>query len=505
MEFLLWFTLLFLTALIFFFFFPRTRKSKSYRLPPGPPGVPIFGNLFDLGPEPYKTIAGMKEKYGPIVWLRIGCINTMVIQTAEVAGELFKNYDVSFAGRQIAEVHRVHDFVSGSVALAQYGPYWRVLRRICTVEMFTTKKINETAGVRRKCVDDMVAWVEKEARETTDHGKGIHVARFVFLASFNMVGNMILSRDLVDPESETAKEFFDAMMGIMELAGRPNVSDIFPWLKRFDLQGVKREMERDLGKAMEIAAGFLRERMEEVKLGGEKKKQDFLNVLLEFRGSGKDEPSKLSQHQILIFILEMFFAGTETSSSTVEWAMTELLRKSEAFAKAKAEISEVVGSTRKLEESDIKNLPYLQAVIKETLRLHPPVPLLVPRKGYEDIKFMGYDIPQGTQVYINAWAIGRDPQYWEDPLEFKPERFLDSKIDFKGQHFELIPFGSGRRVCVGLSLGNRMAHFVLGSLLREFDWELDHAIDPKNMDMRERMGSTVRKLQPLQAIPKRKC
>lgn len=499
MEFLLWFITLFsLTALIFFFFF-STKKSKSYKLPPGPPGLPIFGNVFDLGAEPYKTIEDMKKKYGPIIWLRLGSINTMVIQTAEVAGELFKNHDVSFAGRQIGEVQRAHDYVSGSVALAQYGPYWRVLRRICTVEMFTAKKINETASIRRKCVDDMIAWIEKESSKAIP-GEGVHVARFVFLASFNMVGNLVLSRDLVDPKSRNATEFFNSMMGIMEWSGRPNVSDIFPWLKWLDLQGLKRKMDRDLGKAIEIASGLLRERIE----GGGEKKQDFLNVLLEFRGNGKEEPSKLSQHEILIFILEMFLAGTETSSSTVEWAMTELLRKPEIMAKAKDEISKVVGSTRKLEESDIENLQYLQAVIKETLRLHPPVPFLIPRKGTEDIKFMGYDIPKGTQVYINAWAIGRDPKCWEDPSEFKPERFLDSRIDFKGQHFELIPFGSGRRICVGLPLGNRMAHFILGSLLCEFDWELDHAIDTKNMDMRDRMGAAVRKLEPLKAIP-RKC
>nr|GMD88137.1 cytochrome P450 76A2-like [Ipomoea batatas] len=502
MESLLWFTLLSLTtALIFFFFFPR--KSKSYKLPPGPPGLPFFGNLFDLvGAEPHKKIAGMKHKYGPIVWLRMGSIKTMVIQTAETAGELFKNHDVSFAGRQIVETSRVHDYVSGSVALAQYGTYWRVLRRICTVEMFTTKKINETASIRRKCVDDMISWVEKEARES-DKGKGVHVARFVFLASFNMVGNLVLSRDLVDPESKTATDFFNAMMGIIQWSGSPNVSDIFPWFKWLDLQGLKRKMERDMGKAIEIASGFLRERIEGEQLGGEKK-QDFLNVLLEFRGSGKDEPPMLSQHEILIFILEMFLAGSETSSSTIEWAMTELLRKPKTMAKVKAEISKVIGSTRKLEESDIENLPYLRAVVKETFRLHPPVPFLIPRNGAEDIKFMGYDIPKGTQVYVNAWAIGRDPQCWEYPSEFKPERFMDSKIDFKGQHYELIPFGSGRRICVGLPLGNRMAHFVLGSLLREFDWELDYAIDPKNMDMRDKIGSAVRKLQPLKAIP-RKC
>lgn len=184
--------------------------------------------------------------------------------------------------------------------------------------------------------------------------------------------------------------------------------------------------------------------------------------------------------------------------------MSELLRNPQTMEKAKAEISKVVGSEKKFEESDIDNLPYLQAVVKETFRLHPPVPFLIPRKAAQDTKFMGYDIPKGTQVFVNIWAIGRDPDCWEDPLVFKPERFLGSKIDVKGQHFELIPFGAGRRICVGLPLGHRMTHFVLGSLLHEFEWEVEQSVDPKVMDMRDRVGTTLRKLQPLKAIPRKR-
>ncbi|KAG5584174.1 hypothetical protein H5410_044608 [Solanum commersonii] len=283
-------------------------------------------------------------------------------------------------------------------------------------------------------MNKMLGWIEKKAGSGGEVLEGIEVTRYVFLALFNMLGNLILSKDLVtDPESEQGSMFFNAMIGIMEWSGVPNISDIFPCLKMFDIQG-----------------------------------------------SGKDEPAKLSEHEITIIILEMFLAGTETTSSSVEWELTELLRHPQAMAKVKLEISQ-------FQERDIDSLPYMQAILKESLRLHPPLPFLIPRKAIQDTKFMGHNVPKGTQVLVNVWAIGRDPECWNDPFEFKPERFLESKVDVKGQNHELIPFGAGRRMC----------------LLHEFDWELPHNVSPKSINMEESMGITTRKKQPLKVIPKR--
>lgn len=193
-------------------------------------------------------------------------------------------------------------------------------------------------------------------------------------------------------------------------------------------------------------------------------------------------------------------AGSETTSSTIEWALTELLTNPESLNKAKAELGQAVGADRTFEEDDIDNLPYLKAVIKETLRLHPPIPFLVPRRAMEDTNFQGYHIPKDTQVLVNAWAIGRDPEVWDEPWSFKPERFLGSTVDYKGQNYELIPFGAGRRMCAGVPLAHRMLHLILGSLLHQFDWELDCK---EEIDMNDRMGITVRKAEPLIAVPKR--
>ncbi|CAI0469548.1 unnamed protein product [Linum tenue] len=476
------------------------RRRPNLRHPPGPPGWPVIGNILDLGAMPHRSLTAMRDAHGDVVRLRLGYSKSAVaILSTSAAADFFKNHDLDFADRTVTQIMKVHGYDRGSVALAPYGPYWRVLRRLVTVDMLVAKRINASYPVRRKCVDDMIRWIGDES------GSEIQVARFVFLTTFNLLGNLMLSRDLLDPKSAEGKEFFTAMMGLMEWGGHANVADIFPVLSWMDPQGLVRKMRRDLGKALEIASRFVSDRIED---GKDKKKEwdkkDFLDVLLEFQGNGKDEPDKIAHGDINIFILEIFLAGSETTSSTTEWALTELLRHPESMAKVKTELREVVGPDRKLEESDIDSLPFLRAVVKETFRLHPPIPLLVPRRAIRDTKFMGYDIPKDTQVFVNAWSIGRDPDQWVDPWSFKPERFLDSKrflgskVDFRGQHHQLIPFGAGRRVCAGLLLAHRMVHLVLGTLVHEFNWEL--TVDPKDLNMDDRLGVTMRRFEPLMAV-----
>lgn len=196
-------------------------------------------------------------------------------------------------------------------------------------------------------------------------------------------------------------------------------------------------------------------------------------------------------------------AGTDTTSSTLEWAMTELLHNSKALTKAKLELTEVIGKGKLVEESDVTRLPYLQAVIKETFRLHPAVPLLLPRKARENVQLCGYIVLKDAQVMVNTWAIGRDPSLWEDPLSFVPERFLTSNIDAQGQNFELIPFGAGRRICPGLPLAMRMLYLMLGSLINAFDWKLEDGISTESLNMEEKLGITLQKAQPLKAVPMR--
>ena len=198
---------------------------------------------------------------------------------------------------------------------------------------------------------------------------------------------------------------------------------------------------------------------------------------------------------------DLFLAGTDTTSGTIEWAMAELLHNPEKMAKAQRELQEVLGKDGIVQESDISKLPYLQAIVKEAFRLHPPGPLLAPHKAESDVEIRVFTVPKNSQVLVNVWAIGRDPSTWSNPNAFVPERFLGCDIDVKGRDFELIPFGAGRRICLGLPLAHRMVHLILASLLHSYAWKLDDGMKPADMDMNEKLGLTLHKVQPLRAIP----
>ncbi|KAF5953961.1 hypothetical protein HYC85_006817 [Camellia sinensis] len=295
----------------------------------------------------------------------------MVVLTATAATELFKNHDHSFSGRTVSVVFQSHDYHKGSVGLAPCSPYWRLLHRVGSVEMLIAKRINATVGVRRKSVDNLLMWIEREARGHRDAAvRGVHVAHFVFLTSFNILGNLTFSEttflngdldeeihmdqpegfvepdqeskkpitrvkghvsiitkidsaqelsgrqarsggqpstngDVVDPESAKASELFSAMTSFIEWAGYPNLVDSLPWLGWVDPQGLRRRMDRDLGKALAMASGLVKKRVKEREEGGLGKWQDFLDVLLDFEGNGKDEPEKLSEAEINIFIVSI--------------------------------------------------------------------------------------------------------------------------------------------------------------------------------------------------------
>ncbi|RID67677.1 hypothetical protein BRARA_D02749 [Brassica rapa] len=218
---------------------------------------------------------------------------------------------------------------------------------------------------------------------------------------------------------------------------------------------------------------------------------DFLDALL--------DETELDNNDIEHLLLDMFTAGTETSSSTLEWAMSELLTNPKTMAKAQAEIKHMIGQNRLVQEPDISEMPYVQAVVKETFRLHPTVPLLLPRKAETDVEIFGYLVPKDAQVLVNVWAIGRDPNVWEDPARFQPERFLGKVTDVKGRDYELTPFGAGRRICPGMPLAVKTVSLMLVSLLYSFDWKL-----PNSVDMDETFGITLRKANPLIAVPVKK-
>lgn len=280
----------------------RYRRVEDLRqLPPGPKCWPVVGNIFQLGLIPHVSFAKLANKHGPIMTLWLGSMCTVVVSSNEVARDMFKNHDVVLAGRKIYEAMKGEYGTEGSIITSQYGPHWRMLRRLCTTEFFVTSRLDAMREVRSRCIDRMVKYVEDASSCGTN---AIDVGRFLFLMAFNLIGNLIFSKDLLDPKSERGAKFFYHAGKVMEFAGKPNVADFLPILRCLDPQGIRRKTQFHVDRAFEIAGEFIQER---AKSNIETNKKDFLDVLLEFRGDGLEEPSKFSSRTINVIVFVSYF------------------------------------------------------------------------------------------------------------------------------------------------------------------------------------------------------
>ncbi|XP_070012444.1 premnaspirodiene oxygenase-like [Nicotiana sylvestris] len=270
-----------------------------------------------------------------------------------------------------------------------------------------------------------------------------------------------------------------------------DVADIFPSLKFLHVLIGRRAKFMDLRHKIDsIVDNVINEHKKNLvngKFNGQLGGEDLIDVLLRLMKDGGFQ-FPITNDNIKAIIYDMFAAGTETTSTTIDWAMVEMIRNASVFAKAQAEVREIFNRKEIFDENDVEELKYLKLVIKETLRLHPPLPLMLPRECREETNINGYTIPLKSKVMVNVWAIGRDPKYWDDAESFKPERFEQSSVDFVGNNFEYLPFGSGRRICPGISFGLANIYLPLAQLLYHFDWKLPTGINPSDLDLIEADG-----------------
>ncbi|XP_059444154.1 geraniol 8-hydroxylase-like [Corylus avellana] len=472
---------------------PRSHPNPK-KLPPGPKPFPVIGNLLDLGDKPHKSLTKLAKAHGPIMSLKLGRVTTIIISSANTAKQVLQTHDQLLCNRTIPDALRAHNQDVFGLPWLPVSTRWRNLRKICNGQLFASKTLDATQDIRRKKVQQLLA----ETRQSSLTGDAVDIGRVVFKTTLNLLSNAIFSVDLADPNSDMAREFKEIVWNIMEEAGKPNIADYFPVLKKIDPQGIRRRMTVHFGKTINLFDRMITQRLKLREVSGSTTNSDMLDTLLNISEENSQEMDKSKIEHLFV---DLFVAGTDTTSATLEWAMAELLHNPEVLSKAKTELEQVIGKGNPVEESDITRLPYLQAVVKETFRLHPVVPFLLPRKAEVDVEINGYTIPKDAQVLVNAWAIGRDPNLWENANSFMPQRFLGSEIDFKGRNFELIPFGGGRRICPGLPLAIRMLHLILGSLIHTFDWKLEDGAKHEDMDMNDKFGLTLQIANPLKAVP----
>ncbi|GLJ32242.1 hypothetical protein SUGI_0648960 [Cryptomeria japonica] len=481
------------SLMLFFFLWRRCRRTRL-PLPPGPPPWPNVGNLFQLGKRPHESFFALSVKYGPLMTLRLGMRTVVVVSSPAMANEVFKTHNNILAGRTVIEAFKSLSHHKTSLIWGQYGPHWRHLRRISTVELFSPKRLEALQHLRRNQVFRTIRHIFE------DKGKVVNIGRTVFFTSLNLLGNMIFSTDVFDPRNPASSGLKDTIWAMMKLGGMHNLVDFFQFLRFLEPRDISHQMARHIKAMYDFSDTFIQKRLATTSQGVQRidSEKDFLDVLVDCRS----EEFTLVDVRSLIF--ELFMAGTETSTTTLEWAMAEFIRNPEKLNRLREELDEVVGCKRRVEEPDLDRLPYLHAAVKEILRLHPTVPLLVPHRADSSCVIGGFLIPKHSQVTVNFWAIARDPAIWNEPSEFMPKRFLEgenSRMEYGGQNFELIPFGAGRRICPGLPLGSCMVHFVLASLLHSFEWLLPDGMRCEQMDMADEFGITLKKPTELGAIP----
>ncbi|CAK8537671.1 unnamed protein product [Lathyrus sativus] len=485
------------TYFLFTFFSNPKQKNNKNKKPPGPRALPIIGNLHLLGKLPHRALQSLSKKYGPIMSMQFGQVPAVVISSSKSAELFLKTHDLVFASRPKTQATDILYYGSQGLVFSEYGPYWRNVRKLVILKLLSASKVEKFAPIRKQELGVLVKSLEKAALV----GEVVNVSEAVENLIEDIVYKMMLGR--------SKYEQFDIKKLVKEsvvLLGAFNLADFVPWLAAFDLQGIKRACKK-VGRAIDDALEVIMTDHEQVTNVDKNRDEDFIDILLSIVNQTFDQESEskdaIDRSNIKAILLDLLLATLDTSSYSIEWTLSELIRHPRVMKILQDEIQNEVGNKRMVEEKDVKKFNYLDMVIDESLRLHSIAPLLVPRESRENVTIEGYFIKEKTRVIVNAWAIGRDPNVWSNNVEeFYPERFIDKKMNYQGNEFESIPFGSGRKGCPGIQMGLIIVKFVIAQLVHCFNWELPGDINPSNLNMEETFGLSAPRAQHLHAIPR---
>ncbi|ONI30289.1 hypothetical protein PRUPE_1G242400 [Prunus persica] len=480
----------------------QQHKNPQKHYPPSPPKLPLIGNLHQLGSSPHQSLWQLSKKYGPVMLLHLGRVPTLVISSAEAAKEALKTNDLHCCSRPSSAGCRRLTYNYLDVAFAPYGEYWREIRKICVLELFSVKRVQSYWSVREEEVDRLVNSISS----SSSSGSPVDLTEKLFAFTASIIFRIAYGTTFKGSKFEHAKNIHELIHDTEAMLGGLSGADYFPsWIGWIidRVSGVHKEFDRI---SSELDGLFQQVIDDHLRAGTEVEKdhEDIVDVLLKIvREQTGFGAAQLGHNNIKGVLLNLFLGGIDTSAITMEWAMAELARKPKLMKKAQEEVRRCIGNKGKVTEGDTDELQYLKMVIKETFRLHPPAPMILPRETMSHFKIQGYDVDPKTLVFVNDWAIARDPESWKDPEEFVPERFDGSSIDYKGQHFEFLPFGAGRRICPGMYMGTTTVELGLANLLYWFDWKLPNGMKEEDISMEEATGLalTISKKTVLHLVP----
>ncbi|KAG5601507.1 hypothetical protein H5410_032877 [Solanum commersonii] len=480
-----------------FIIFRKWRRSQKQNLPPGPWRLPLIGSLHHLisGHNPHRIFRDLARKYGPVMYLELGEVPTVIISSPSTSKQVLKTHDLAFASRPQFTSTDIVMYNNKDIAFAEYGDYWKQMRKICIMELLSAKMVKSFSSIRKDELSSVLSSIDFVGG-SCEVNMTEKIVRFTSSVTCRLVfGKLCRDRD----------ELINLMKDALFLVGGFDVGDFFPsWKLLYKMSGAKLKlvkMHQNVDSVLErIVNEHIKNRAAGIKGNGAYGGEDLVDVFLRIKESDKLQFPITNDH-IKAVILDMFTAGTETSSTTIIWALSELMKHPNVLAKAQSEVRQAFKEKIDFDEEDLDNLPYLKLVIKETLRLHAPS--IVHRECREETIVDGYTIPAKATVLVNTWAMGRDPEVWDDPESFTPERFENSPIDYLGNNYEFLPFGSGKRICPGMQFGLANVKQPLARLLYHFNWGLPCGTNtPKDLDMSEKSGLSAAKEKDLYLIAK---
>ncbi|ESQ47874.1 hypothetical protein EUTSA_v10022051mg, partial [Eutrema salsugineum] len=452
--------------------------------PPSPPSLPIIGHLhLLLSPLTHKSLQKLSFKYGPLLHLSIFSFPVLFVSSASVAYDIFRLHDANISFRGNPPIDESLLVGSSGFFTAPYGDYWKFMKKLMFTKLLGPQALERSRGIR---ADELERFYMSLLDKATKN-ESVEISKEAMKLTNNIICKMIMGRSCYEENGE-AERVRDMVTESTALTMKIFVANLLHRpLKKLAISLFNNEI---MGRILEE---------HEEKLS---KYQD-TDLMDELLVAHRDENAeyKFSRNHIKSLFVDLFIAGTDTSRHATQWTMAEINNNPNVLDKLREEIDSVVGKTRLVQETDLPNLPYLQAIVKEGLRLHPPGALFT-RTSREGCRIKGFYVPENTPLVVNAYAVMRDPDSWEDPNEFKPERFLASSrsgIEDERDHtLKYIPFGSGRRGCPGSNLAYIFVGIAIGVMVQCFDWKIKG--DKVNMEEAPR-ALVLTMAHPLQCIP----
>ncbi|CAL5079814.1 unnamed protein product [Urochloa decumbens] len=476
----------------------RAQDDERRRAPPGPPEqLPVLGNLLQIGSRPHRYFQAVARRHGPVVEVRLGRVRAVVVSSPEAAKEVLRTNDLHCCSRPDSPGPRMLSYDFLDVAFSPYSDYWRQMRKLFIIELVSMRRVQSFAYARTAEVDHLVASL------TGCTGAAVDLSEKLYALSDGIVGTVAFGKMYGSAQFERSS-FQRVMDDTLRVLGSFTFEDFFPASRLARcvdvLTGVASRRRRIFRQIDQFFDSVIDKHLEPERLQAGVQ-EDMVDALVKMWREQDDDAVGLTRAHIKGILMDTFAGGIDTCAVTMIWIMSELMRNPRVMQKAQAEVRSSVVNKPRVDEEDVKNLRYLKMVVKENFWLHPPGTLLIPRETMRSCVIGGYDVLPGTRVFVNVWAMGRDSSIWDDPEEFRPERFEGSHVDFRGSDFELLPFGSGRRSCPAVAMGVANVELALANLLYCFDWELPQGMKEEDIDMEETGQLAFRKMVPLCLVP----